>query len=237
MISGVPLHHIYIVGDATREPDRIAYLNSYFESEDLSEHVSYFQPTYKTTLTDKDFQKYMPINCTVSGREMSAAELSIFLNMFFLFEKILKEWIDDREKYICVFESDVIFEGSFRNYLQGLTCFLSDVHPECVSIGSGCDLIHDTINTDDLNFQIYPSSIVRCMDSFLFTYDGIRKFTDYIRKWFAEGKSINQPIDNFFETFLKLEQKDEPYTQYWVWPSITRQGSQYGTYSSTIQPF
>lgn len=236
MIPMTPIRSVYVIGDASREPTRIAYLKSYFESEGLSEHVTYFQPTYKTTLTEADIHKYMPMNQTVSGRQMSLAELSIFLNVFFLFEKILAEWDSDRDQYVCIFESDVVFEGSLTAYLQGISPFLKEIHPDCVSIGSGCDLIHDDINTEDMNFQIYPSTIVRCMDSFLFTYDGIRTFTEYIRNWFADGKSINQPIDNFFETFLKLEDKKEPYNQYWVWPSITHQGSEHGDYPSSIQP-
>jgi hypothetical protein len=239
MIPSTSVREIYVIGDANREPDRIAYLNRYFESQGLLPYVKFFQPTYKTTLTETDFQTYMPINCTVSGRQMSAAELSIFLNVFFLFEKLLREWPSDHTGYVCIFESDVVFEGTLLGYLQILDGFLNDIRPECVSIGSGCDLIHDAVNIDDMNLQIFPTTVVRCMDSFLFSYSGILRFTEYIRTWFAEGKSINQPVDNFFETFLKrteLDTQSEPYKQFWVWPSITHQGSECGVYRSTIQP-
>jgi hypothetical protein len=85
---------------------------------------------------------------------------------------------------------------------------------------------------DDSNVQIFPSTYVRCMDSFLFSYEGIRKFVTYIYDFQKKNGSINQPIDNFFETFLK---DNTEFVQLWVWPSLTYQGSQSGAYRSSIQ--
>jgi hypothetical protein len=134
--------------------------------------------------------------------------------------------------YFLIFESDVLFEYPILPYLQCLELILQSNPPDCFSIGSGCDMIHDNVNTDDMNFQIFPEKRVRCMDSFLFSYAGIRKFVDYIYSFQQRNGSIDQPIDNFFETFLE---SNEDYVQLWVWPSLTQQGSQCGAYTTTIQ--
>lgn len=70
------------------------------------------------------------------------------------------------------------------------------------------------------------------MDTLLFSYDGLRKFEEYLHSWILDGKKFNEPIDNFFDTFIKAT---PDFKYYWVWPSITLQGSQYGYYPSSIQ--
>jgi GR25 family glycosyltransferase involved in LPS biosynthesis len=233
MIEATHIHRIFVIGDPKTEPERIHYLQDYFSKYQLDSHVSYFQPTYKGRLSQEELQTYIPHNFSdIHKRALTEAEISIFLNFIYLFQKIISEYKDG---YFIVFESDVIFEGDLKKYIHCLDGFLDIENPDAVSIGSGCDIIHDNVNTDDMNFQIFPENRVRCMDSFIFSYIGIQKFLRYFHKFLETNKSINEPIDNFFQTYLELKNKTEPFTQFWVWPSITLQGSQNGHYDSAIQ--
>ena len=67
------------------------------------------------------------------------------------------------------------------------------------------------------------------MDSLIFSKKGLSMILDYMNKYGV----FDEPIDNFLEKFIKGSESDFSY--YWVWPSITLQGSQYGHYKSSIQ--
>jgi hypothetical protein len=211
------IDHIYVIGDAKREPERIVYLETFFKSHGIN--VTYFQPTYMDNLTPDELSRFSEVT---HGRLFKASEKSIFLNFMYLFEKCV-----DIHNYVLILESDVIFEEDLKEYLEGLTEFLIQISPECLSIGSGCDLIDDDVDTDDMNYQIARKQVVRCMDSLIFSKQGITKILDYMK-----GYGIyDEPIDNFLEKFIK----GSDFSYYWVWPSITLQGSQYGYYKSSIQ--
>jgi len=214
------IEHIYVIGSESREPERIAYLKNYFKSIGLE--VTYFQPTYKNTLSPDEITRFSE---ETHGRYFKLAEKSVFLNFLYLFEKCLEK----HSGYVLILESDVIFEGDLNTYLEGLNRFLIEASPDCVSIGSGCDLIDDDVNTDDMNYQITRKYIVRCMDSLIFSKKGLSMILDYMNKYGV----FDEPIDNFLEKFIKGSESDFSY--YWVWPSITLQGSQYGHYKSSIQ--
>jgi hypothetical protein len=211
------IESIYVIGDARKEPERIAYLEKYFKSRGLD--VTYFQPTYMDNLSTYELSRFTE---ETHGRLFKAAEKSIFLNFLYLFEKCVTQ-----HGYVLILESDVIFEGDIVEYLNGLEVFLTEVSPECVSIGSGCDLIDDSIVIEDMNFQIVKKNIVRCMDSLVFSNKGLTMILDYMKNYGI----FDEPIDNFLEKFIKGSE----FSYYWVWPSITLQGSQYGYYKSSIQ--
>jgi hypothetical protein len=218
----LPVKHIFVIGDPAREPERIRYLQSEFSTQGLDKHVSYFQPTYKDNLSSHELQQ---VGESLHGRPLKRSEISIFLNYIYLLESIRQSYSDG---YFAIFESDVRFEQNLQTYLQIFSDFLQNVAPDACSIGSGCDCIDDAVNTDDMNFQIYPKRLVRCMDSYVFSYKGICSFLDY----FLNNNIINEPIDNYFQTFLE---KNTDFSHFWVWPSLTLQGSQYGYYNSSIQ--
>ena len=212
---------IYVIGDRKREHSQCAYLQNYFESHGIL--ATFFQPTYKDTLTNSELSRFTE---TTHGRPFRPSEKSLFLNFFYLFEHCLRTHQDG---YVLILESDVIFEGDLEEYLQGLGLFLQTQKPHLVSIGSGCDCIDDDVNTEDMSFQIAKKTVVRCTDTLLFSIEGIRLFLDYMTQY----GTWDEPIDNFLDIFVK--QYESTYTYYWVWPSITLQGSQYGHYTSTIQ--
>lgn len=220
------IHHIYVIGNKAREQDRIQYLENYFSEAGLADSVSYFQPTYKDTLTEEQIQQFVKV-MPHHHRPLKLSEISVFLNFYSLFQEITEKYSDG---YILILESDVRFEGELIPYLQSLTFFLETQTPDCCSIGSGCDLIDDDVDTEDMSIQVAKKTIVRCMDTLLFSVEGVRKLLRYMDRF---GK-FDEPIDNFFDTYVKNQGKDE-FSFYWIWPSITLQGSQYGYYKSSIQ--
>ena len=229
MIPNTSIHRIFVIGNSEREPERIQYLNSVFSKNSVTDFVEYFQPTYKDSIPSDLQDLYFSAPSELLGRPLKNSEISIFLNFLLLFEKILDEYNDG---YFLIFESDVLFEYPILEYLTYMEQIIQHSSPTCFSIGSGCDLIHTNVNTEDMNFQLFPETRVRCMDSFLFSYAGIQKFVYYIYTFQKSKGSIDQPIDNFFETFLE---QTPTYVQLWVWPSLTLQGSQSGAYASSIQ--
>lgn len=223
---------IFIIASPQKEPDQCAYLDTVFSSLGIKQSVTYFQPTYKDTLTEAEIQTYFSKPNFANGRPIKRAEMSIWLNHLYLFQHILKTY---ETGYFLIFESDVRFERNPLEYFSVLGKLIDDVRPDLLSIGSGCDLIHDDVNTEDMNFQIFSEVVVRCMDSFLWSYKGIQKFVDYTQWFVKEHGYLNQPVDNFLETFIRRTDKPEPFLQLWVWPSLTIQGSEYNFYKSTIQ--
>lgn len=225
-MSNSDILHIYVIGDRDREPDRIQYLDTYFSKTGLTDLVSYFQPTYKDILSDEQIQRFVRI-MGHHHRALKLSEMSVFLNFYYLFQQISEKYSSG---YVLILESDVRFEGDLTEYLQSLHLFLETQQPDACSLGSGCDLIDDDVDVEDMSLQIAKKTVVRCMDTLLFSVDGVRKFIRYMDRF---GK-FDEPIDNFFDTYLKNQGKDE-FSFYWIWPSITLQGSEYGHYKSSIQ--
>lgn len=207
---------IYVIGDSAKEPERIAYLKKYFL--ELKLHVTYFQPTYKDTLSQSELSRF---TTETHGRLFKNSEKSLVLNFLYLFETLQTQEFD----YVLILESDVIFSGNLLDYMKGLQEFLK-TKPDGASLGSGCDMIDDCIDTDDMSLQITKNTRLRCTDTLLFSKSGSMKLLEFLQTY----GTFDEPIDNCIE---KLLQKD--FNFYWVWPSITVQGSQYGYYSSSIQ--
>lgn len=221
---------IYVIGDKTREPDRINYLESYFSSESLTNIVEYFQPTYKDTLTQQEISKYVPINKSLYNRQLRRGEISLFINFIYLFEKILSS---HTEGTFLIFESDVLFKDSISRYMNLITPTITSIPYDCISLGSGCDRIHSIVNKETTTIHCVRKVSTRCTDSFIFSYQGIQKFYNYITEFLNEGKSLNQPIDNFMDTFMA---QNNTFHYYWAMPCLCVQGSQLNVYTSSVQP-
>jgi len=208
---------IYVIGDEGREPERIAYLKKYFS--ELNLQVTYFQPTYKDTLTYAELSRFTK---NTHKRLFKNSEKSLVLNFLYLFETLEKQDFD----YVLILESDIIFSGNLVEYMEGLKEFLK-TNPDGASLGSGCDLIDDSINVDDMSLQITKSNRLRCTDTLLFSKAGSIKIIEFLRDYGA----FDEPIDNCIDILLSKND----FKFYWVWPSISIQGSQYGYYASSIQ--
>jgi len=220
------INHIYIIGDEKREPERITYLKNYFKDQ---ENITYFQPTYKDNIKQEEIDKYIPNNWSLHNRPLRLSEISLFLNYIYLFEKILK---DHKEGYFLILESDVLFLADCNKYVENILPRIIENKIDCVSIGSGCNLIPPGIKTDSVEFQFVKMIKTRCTDSLIFSYNAIQRLYDYIQSFLESGISLNQPIDNFLETFFAF---NIDYLFTWVYPPLCIQGSQNGNYKSSIQ--
>jgi len=219
--------HIYVIGNKEREPTQLAYLENYFSTSGLT-NITYIQPTWKDCLTEHQIQHFVEI-MDVHNRPLKHSEMSLFLNFLYIFQQISAA---HSSGWFLLLESDVIFEGDLKDYLHRLFSEIQGLDADCISIGSGCDLIDDDVNTDDMSFQIARKYVIRCTDTLLFSYRGLYTLSEYMHSWIQRGEKFNEPIDNFIDIYIK---NTPVYRYFWVWPSITLQGSQYGHYPSSIQ--
>lgn len=223
---------IFVIGSEQYEPERISYLKEYFNKEHIS-NVTFFQPTYKHTLTKEEIQKYVPYNWTQYGRQLRMGEISLFLNFLYLFEHIVNTYEDG---VFLIFESDVLFVDNVQEYVRDLLIQLNDVKYDCVSLGCGTNRYvrreggsKEGKEGKDRTFTFLRKYDTQCTDSFLFTYKGILSFYTFVQEFLEKGNSLNHPIDNFIDMFLKCT---PDYMFYWVVPELNEQGSHTGVYST-----
>ena len=221
--------HTFIIGDENKEPERVQYLKKFFDGKPK---VTYFQPTYKDTVTQEELDKYVKDKTTEYNRPLKLSEISLFLNFMYLFEKILNEYIEGN---FLILESDVIFLAGYEGY----TKYLNDILPKMIelgidgsSIGRGSNRDPPGINPNHIGYQFIKITGTRCTDSLIFSYNGIKKIYSHIQSVLNSGKSINQPIDNFLDSYFSYN-KDFKFI--WIYPSICIQGSQNGSYRTSIQ--
>ena len=147
--------HIYVIGNKEREPTQLAYLENYFSTSGLT-NITYIQPTWKDCLTEHQIQHFVEI-MDVHNRPLKHSEMSLFLNFLYIFQQISAA---HSSGWFLLLESDVIFEGDLKDYLHRLFSEIQGLDADCISIGSGCDLIDDDVNTININFTDKNECIV-----------------------------------------------------------------------------
>jgi hypothetical protein len=214
------------------EPDRYFRINEELKKNSVQSFmIEHSLPTYFNTLENLKLYKKIKVDNTIylqtNEKKLSLREISIFLNFYIIFKRILGYY---KEGLFMILESDIICKENF-NLIYKLLSRLDLTFNDCISFGSGCniDIINRTIIEN--NIELYKNQETRCMDSLIFSIQGIQKFVDYIEsKIFTTG--IDNPIDYFMNDFLK---SSSSFNMYWTSPSLTIQGSQNGTFQSNIQ--
>jgi hypothetical protein len=215
------------------EPDRYSRLMNELSKNNIPSYlIDCLLPTYYNTLEQLELFKKIKIDHSkyleTNERNISLREVSIFLNFYIIFKRIIGYY---KEGLFMILESDVLCRDNFyllHKLLNNLDLSFND----CISFGSGSNLnlIDHTIVPDTI--ELYNTSDTRCMDSLIFSYNGIEKFVNYIEsKIFTSG--IDNPIDFFMNDFLKSNTNS--FKMFWTSPSLTIQGSQNGTFKSNIQ--
>jgi hypothetical protein len=214
------------------ESDRYIRINEELKKNGIQNFmIEHLLPTYYNTLENLklynkikvDNSKYLQTN----EKNISLREISIFLNFYIIFKKILGYY---KEGLFMILESDIICKENF-NLIYKLLSSLDLTFNDCISFGSGCNIDIINNNNTENNIELYKNPETRCMDSLIFSIQGIQKFVDYIEsKIFTTG--IDNPIDYFMNDFLK---ETNSFNMYWTSPSLTIQGSQNGTFQSNIQ--
>jgi hypothetical protein len=195
--------------------------------------TEYLLPTYYDNMDKKLFNKIKINNSKYlisNNREISLREVSIFLNFYIIMKRILGYY---RTGIFIIFESDVIFKDNF-NLVHTVISNQKLDNFDCISFGNGENqLIPSWVTeTTSTNIKLYKVNNTRCMDSMIFSYNGIQKFVNYIEsKIFDSSTGLDNPIDYFMNEFLK----EASFNMFWTIPSFTDQGSQTGVYESNIQ--
>jgi len=226
------IQKVTCIVDEKIEPDRYIKINTELKRNGIQSFmIDYSLPTYYNTLHNSKLFNKIKINNSkylqTNEKELSQREISIFLNFYIIFKRILGYY---KEGLFMILESDVICKENF-NLIYKLLSSLDLTFNDCISFGSGCniDIKNYTITED--NIELYKNQETRCMDSLIFSIQGIQKFVDYIEsKIFSTG--IDNPIDYFMNDFLRMTNS---FNMYWTSPSLTIQGSQNGTFKSNIQ--
>lgn len=193
--------------------------------------TEYSLPTYYDNMDKKLFNKIKINNSKYlisNNKEISLREVSIFLNFYIIMKRILGYY---RNGIFIIFESDVIFKDNF-NSLHTVISKLDNF--DCISFGNGENQLFPSYATEttSINIKLYKINNTRCMDSMIFSYNGIQKFVNYIEsKIFNSSAGLDNPIDYFMNEFLK----NDSFNMFWTIPSFTVQGSQTGVYESNIQ--
>jgi hypothetical protein len=227
VIRGNKISKIICITNEEKEKNKYDFLKKQFIENSIPSYiVEYSLPTYFDNM-DKKLLSTVKINNTdlqkEYNRDLRTNEISLFLNFYIIFKRILGSY---KEGIFITYESDIIFKNNIH-LLNVLINKLRDF--DCIAFGSGCSFEVSNPNLN-IDIDIYKMNRTRCTDSFIWTYKGIEKFTLYIEKIiFTTG--IDWPIDFFMDNFLKQNNFD----MYWTYPSLTIQGSQNGTYKSTVQ--
>jgi len=251
------ISQIYIICNPEFEPERYNTLrNMFYKKLKLSQdNISFISPTYKHTINDTDMNKYVNENIIQNFRiyPMKKSEISLFLNYkavldtiardykdgsFMIFEsdvQIIDENINKLKEFLKYIDTkrelwDIIHIGYSSEqetfggpYINGKTPYRNFVPPHVLDTSYIEDI---TNSTDDV--RMIRKYHTRCTDSFVWNYNGIIKFLNYMN---TETK-YNAPFDYYMINNFEI---DDTFKHYWTSLPFFIQGSNHGLVGSTIQ--
>lgn len=187
---------------------------------------------------------------------MKKGELSLFLNYKAILEDIVKNYKDgiffifesdilignDIEKINVFIENiknqnwDAIHLGMYDDCIFNDPAIFFNLHGNSSKINdlknfisnnkvSNQKYIEDISNN---NFRVIRKFHTRCTDSFIWKYEGIKKFLNYMNKETNYGIPFDYYMCNFFETNLDFK-------HYWSENEFFKQGSNIGIFKTTLQ--
>jgi hypothetical protein len=248
------INRIYCINNPLFEEERFNLLNNMFNSLNIhKDFISFISPTYKHTITDEIYNKNVKkqlFNNLHEHRNLKKSELSLFLNYKTILEDIKKNYKDG---LFLIFESDVMIGkeiNEFNNFLDFINTKKNEFdlihigkydnrvwnnpnfegqigYLERIKYNNGI-YIEDITNLND-KFRLSRKYYTRCTDSFIWTYNGIVKFLDYMNnKETNYGISFDYYISHFFEV-------NNNFKHYWSDKEFFIQASNEGLITSTIQ--
>ena len=201
-----------------------------------TDKVTYCCPTYKHTITDAIFNKYVrtPMNQLLPwvNRRLRKSELSIFLNYRKNLEIIDRNYL---EGLFCIFESDVVQYDNVINISKAFDILSNNTTMwDMIHIGHGAEdqlwipgYIEDFTNSES-PVRFVRKHSPRCLDSFVFTKRGIEKLLLYLKT----NDDYAEPLDHYIGRYIE---NNSSYKHYWSDPTYFVQMSTYGGESSNIQ--
>jgi len=250
------LDQIYFVNSYEFEPESNSRLiKDFIETLGVSiENISFISPTYKTTITDEIYKKYVKSDLMLPycNRQFKKSELSLALNYKAILENIEKNYKDG---IFLILESDVLLLNnilelnSFLELLKPITDKWDLIHigydnsselskdifrsPYCTSETPYRNYQLPNINfiedlTVNSQYRIIRKFHTRCTDSFIWSYNGIVKFLNYMNVENNYGVAFDYYLTNFLEN-------NKDFKHYWSKKTYLIQGSNHGIIRSTIQ--
>ncbi len=205
---------IYIIVSSEFEKDRLKYLTDYFENNKIDIPITYHEPFYKNRDESKiDFSRYSEIRIPE-------------IMLMYTYEKLFEEIIAKCYNYVLILESDVLFHKNFKENLDVIFKEWINYaeHPSIVYLGNS---FAPKIEPESkISENLYEMNIARCTDSMIMD----REMILYLYNKIQNCKINKDAIDQFINKYIGLETYG-----YWVKDPLITQGSQNGTYDSTIQ--
>jgi hypothetical protein len=222
------LDRTFCISSKKFEPDRYNRLTTLFSKLKLS--TEFIQPTYKHTITEEIYNKYVKTDDIFNLRSslLKKAELSISLNFLNVFQHICKNY---SKGHFLILESDVYLHGN-TNDINNIIDTLNEHNPiwDCVHIGFDKPNVLNNFDYTKDSISIKRKFNPRCLDSMIWSYNGVIKFLNYLEKEILYDFSI--PFDYIVWNFFKTH-KD--FYFYWCNNEVFIQGSNAGIEASTIQ--
>lgn len=232
--------------EPTRYKRLVEMCEEYAITNDMCTFIS---PTYKHTITDDIYSKYVRYDYMkiVYGKSVNRGDISLILNTIAAYEYIEKTFLDGT---FLVLESDVIAEPSFNNFNE---CLNKLEGKEWSAISLGVDegnifdksycyfdgpyrrayqidvkTMEENTNEDlsspsDKDVRFIRKFHTRCTDSHLFSYKGIKQMLHH----FHTDTNYATPVDYYF---INVLEHDMTVKYYWSSESYFHQASK------TIEP-
>ena len=242
--------HICCVTNPEYEPDRCKMLKELFNGQNIDEcFIKYISPTYKHTITSELYNTHIKEQSVQKMRRqpMKYSELSLYLNYKANLEYIVKNY---KEGLFLVFESDVMIGKDIKVFNEFLTS-IKDKDWDLIHIGMYDDRMWKTPNfklstgynkrifynndncIEDLTrtidtYRLSRKFYTRCTDSFLWKYESIVKYLN----WMNIETNLGIPMDYYMCNFFE---KNINFKHYWSNDEFFIQGSNLGIIESTIQ--
>jgi hypothetical protein len=227
-----PLHtikKIFVISDKNIESDRYNNLvNQLSYLQAPSYLINYTLPTYYNNLNPNLVSQFTIDNTKLiqlRNRPLSDRELSVFLNFYIIFKRILGYYKDGN---FITFESDIQFIKEIELIHSIFSILQSNNKFDCISFGEGLPQCNNKYNNNSKTMELVNESFTRCADSFIWSYKGISSFIKYLEN----NRVIDWPIDFYLYEFHKI---NSYYNVLWTVPYVTIQGSQHGLCKSLIQ--
>jgi hypothetical protein len=214
--------HIYVICSREKEPERVKNLESIFEVVPSSK-VTFVEPYWRGRDSVNVFVQHLG---NLIHRLQVPAGL-LYMTFYNLCEKIAS----GEQQIVLVLESDVLVKDKV-DWINKLNQAVNDwkqipnYEKSMLFLGNGCSQL--TISSAARRVgDIYEMNEARCCDSMIWTKQMCQDVLPFL-------KPIIAPIDIFLNHYFQAHDK-HGHKAYWLDPPIFSQGSQNGTFSSSVQ--
>ena len=229
-----PIDHLYILCDPREEPQRAAYLRSWFQTKDIDASCwSFVNKCYGRTLSAADahaaYNPYVdrrPIEPmrSFNSYNIKPSELSLCIN----WDHFARTAIAAGHTCVMMFESDVLFTDDFHDRLTEAMTILTtnNVAWDFLSLSAGANL-RPVRDAGDTRLGWFPSINTyfhtRTCDAMVFKVSMLEKIVPTFL-----------PVAEVLDWELNYQLTLHKSRTLWLDPPIIRQGSATGEYATSL---